>query len=126
MNHCVLAGHPDHESLARLARDDPNAYEALRSRLVNELIDGAPEAMQRRLRGLQFRIDQLRRLARTPLGATVKIYSLMWGSFLTLNRELSGFHSYRPHPEQSARIIEFRPRKGGSTAAPKFESEGER
>lgn len=116
MNHCLPAGHPDHESLAKLARDDPDAYEALRSQLVNDLIDGAPEQMQRRLRGLQFRIDQVRRLAHTPLGATVKIYTLMWGSFLTLNRELSGIHSAPPLAEQSARIIAFRPRQAEDAA----------
>lgn len=103
----VCAEHPDIEFLARLAKDDPDAYEVLRSRLVNELIDGAPESMQRRLRGLQFQIDQARRLAHTPLGATVRIYSLMWGSFLTLNRELSGLHSDSPAPERTARIIDF-------------------
>lgn len=110
MSNCLRVEPPDHEFLARLAREDPDAYEALRHRLVNELIEHAPEHAQRRLRGLQFRIDGLRRLARTPLGATVKIYSLMWGSFLTLNQELSGFHSDPPLTEKSATILEFPPR----------------
>lgn len=79
----------DLDLLRQLARDDAPAFEALRARLVGEFIATAPAAYQRRLNGLQFRVDQLRRLAKTPLAATIRISELMWESFLVLNRELS-------------------------------------
>ena len=78
--------------------------------------------MQARLRGLQFRIDGIRRLSRSPLGATVKLYDMMWASFLDMNDQLQGF-ARMTHPQhagpalveavdslgQEAKIIAFRP-----------------
>ena len=78
----------DHELLERLARDDPPAFESLRNELIAELIDSAPEECQRRLRGLQFRLDCIRRLTHTPLAALIKMQALMWESFLEMEQEL--------------------------------------
>lgn len=109
---------PSHEDLARLARDDPPAYEVLRRQLIDDFIARAPAHLRRRLRGLQFQIDGVRRLSRSALGATVKIYQLMWNSFLTLNDHLQDLS--RPEaplcaapgagdrPAKSAQIIPFR------------------
>lgn len=76
---------PSHADLSKLARDDPSAFETLRQALIAGVIDRAPERIRARLRGLQFQIDGVRRLARSPLGATVKICGLMWDSFLQMN-----------------------------------------
>jgi hypothetical protein len=81
----------DHASLSQLAHDDPEALEALRRKMVERCIAEAPVRLQARLRGLQFRIDGIRRLSRTPLGATVKIHEMMWASFLEMNDQLQGF-----------------------------------
>lgn len=101
-----------------MARDDPPAYEVLRRQLIDDFIARAPAHLRRRLRGLQFQIDGVRRLSRSALGATVKIYQLMWNSFLTLNDHLQDLS--RPEaplcatpgagdrPTKSAQIIPFR------------------
>lgn len=107
----------DYEGLSRLAHDDPAAYEAMRQRLIDRFIDNVPGKEQRRLRGLQFRIDQVRRLARSPLAATIKISSLMWSSFLCLNEELSGRHYVTPRPLKTAKVISFRPHRDSGGAA---------
>ena len=114
---------PSHEELSQLARDDPQAYETLRRALVENFIDNAPDKYKKRLRGIQFRVDHQRQLSHTALGSTVRIYKLMWGSFLCLNRtwqELAGagdrwgFLESRPIeeslPRTSAQILEFQPR----------------
>lgn len=98
----------DYDGLARLAQDDPVAYEEMRQHLIAHFIDTAPGKEQPRLRGLQFRIDQVRRLAHTPLAATIKISALMWNSFLTLNEELSSPRYARPRQVKSAKVINFR------------------
>jgi len=79
---------PSHDVLSKLARDDPEAFEELRRELNDDLINNAPERMQPRLRGIQFRVDAMRQLSKSPLGAAVRVYSLMWESFLEMNREL--------------------------------------
>ena len=81
-------GLPSQKELAQLARDDPQAFEALRTELIETTILRAPERLQLRLRQLQFRIDGVRRLARTPLGALLKMQAMMWDSFLCLNEAL--------------------------------------
>jgi len=115
---------PSHEILAQLARDDPQAYEALRRDVIERFIDSAPANMKARLRGIQFRVDYVRQLSRSELGATVRVYKLMWESFLSLNdgwqnlahakarhadtRESSSADAYVP--ARSAQLFEFRPR----------------
>ena len=114
---------PNFDALCRLARDDPQGYEALRQDLIERFIDAVPEAKKRRLRGLQFRIDMERRLAHSALGAVVRVYELMWKSFLNLNDNWQDLlqpnakvAALRPAiagkpclPGQPARIIAFRP-----------------
>jgi len=81
----------DHDRLSQLAREDPVAFENLRNELITDFIDHQPEKFHHRLRGLQFRVDGIRRLSRTPLAALLKIQTLMWDRFLTLNQELRSF-----------------------------------
>lgn len=115
---------PDHEFLSQLALDDPPAFEALRAELIERAIAEAPERMQARLRGLQFRIDAIRKLSRSPLGATVKINAMMWESFLEMDQQLQAFVRLTRSPEagpalpaevdeapKKAQVIEFRARR---------------
>jgi hypothetical protein len=81
----------EYELLSRLARDDPSAFEALRSEMISDFIEHKPERYRRRLRGLQFRVDAIRRLTHNPLAALIKIQALMWDSFLKMDQELQKF-----------------------------------
>lgn len=98
---------PDHDAMACLAREDPEAFERLRRDLLDGMIERAPDHLKPRLRGVQFRVDQVRQLAHTPLNATIRISELMWKSFLSLSDELSGRANRNEEPA-SARVIDFR------------------
>ena len=114
---------PSHDELAQLARNDPQAFENLRSELIASFIEHAPPRHKTRLSGIQFRVDCERRLSRSPLGSTVRVYKLMWESFLSLNgnwqalvRAKEEFESPADaapaplcEPLPSARILDFRP-----------------
>lgn len=67
---------------AHLAVADPDAFEDRRSRLIEAFISSVPAERQPRLRGLQWRIDQIRRRARTPLASCITISRMMWDSIL--------------------------------------------
>lgn len=121
-----VSGLPDHAFLSKLARDDPPAFEALRLQLIERGIAEAPEQLQARLRGLQFRIDAIRKLSRSPLGATVKLNAMMWESFFEMDRQLQAFVRLARSSEagpallaeadeapKKAQVIEFRPRRPG-------------
>ena len=120
---------PSHQILSRLAQDDPHAFEALCTSLIERCIDNAPDRIQPRLRQLQFRVDGIRRRSRSPLGALLKIQALMWESFLHMDQELQNYARQstgasslpeptavqRAAPVRSARVIEFRPAPGRKT-----------
>jgi hypothetical protein len=115
---------PSHEQLSQLACDDPRAFEMLRRELVESFIDSAPSRLKSRLRGIQFRVDGVRRLSRSALGSTVGVYQLMWTSFLRLNcawQEVvrlkeegmvthASMVALHQLPNGNARILEFKPR----------------
>lgn len=106
----------DFDEWATLAQTDPVAFEARRSCLIEDFIQNSPGHLQRRLRGLQFRVDMERRRARTPMGACVRISGMMWDAFLgegglrdSLNALIKvGAPHGVPKTSGTARIIRFR------------------
>lgn len=68
----------DFDSLAQLAQSDPEAFEAKRLALIGKLIEGAPQELQQRLRGFQWRIDMERQRCSNPLQACIRISNMMW------------------------------------------------
>lgn len=68
----------DFDIWAHLAKNDPQAFEAKRLSMIEELIDQAPPALRQRLRGLQWRIDMERERCKTPLQACIRISNMMW------------------------------------------------
>lgn len=107
---------PDFETLARLAREDPQAFESLRRDMVDDFIDHAPSNRQARLRGLQFRVDAVRQLSKSDLGAAVKIYEMMWLSFRQLAdewnrlRQPGELHGTETPTRREAQVLPMLPR----------------
>ncbi|HET8706584.1 MAG TPA: DUF3135 domain-containing protein, partial [Pseudomonadales bacterium] len=80
---------PSFDELMNLAKNDPEGLEALRTRLVEDLITSAPTEYQRRLRGLQFQIDMERRRAHSPMAACIRISNMMHESLDRLREALN-------------------------------------
>lgn len=70
------------EDWAELAQTDPSAFEAMRLAAIDRYIEGLPPGQQKRMRQLQWRIDQERNLARTPMHACIRISRMMWDNIL--------------------------------------------
>lgn len=68
----------DFDQWLALASRDLQAFEAMRRSKINQFIAQAPKAQQDRLRRLQWRIDQERRLSKSPMGACIRISRMMW------------------------------------------------
>lgn len=78
-----LASHPfNFEQWADLARSDPKAFETERAAAVDAVIRRAPRDRQPRLRGLQWRIDQIRLRTHNPVVACERIHRMMWDAVL--------------------------------------------
>jgi len=65
-----------------LAQQDSDSFESMRLAAIEEFIESAPEARKQRLRCLQWRIDQERRLSRSPMGACIRISRMMWETLM--------------------------------------------
>jgi hypothetical protein len=106
----------DFNQWATLAETDPTAFESMRRDLIERLIESAPEERRLRLRRLQWRIDQERALAKSPLGACIRLSRMMWDRLLGDDGLLEQLQrvgterEYRQPRARSARILAFRPR----------------
>ena len=78
----------DIDEWQRLAVEDPQEFERRREAAIRAVIEQAPPEHQARLLQLQFRIDLERRRAKTALGATVRLQSMMWERFAALRAAL--------------------------------------
>lgn len=88
----------DFDSWLNLSRKDPDHFEIQRQNFIAEAIAQAPEERQQRLRGLQWRIEQMRQRAKTPTSACISISDLMWDVFAGEN----GLHSMLNAPRQKS------------------------
>ncbi len=72
----------DFDNLSDLAASDPEAFEAQRSALIEQVIQRAPRHRQQRLRGLQWRVDIVRERSQTPLAACIRMSEMMWDTLV--------------------------------------------
>lgn len=84
-----MAKLPDFDTLLTMHREDPDALEALRQRLTSELIEQAPSDYQRRLAGLQFRINMELRRASNPTARVLRLQGMMHDSVAELSHCLN-------------------------------------
>lgn len=77
--------HPDFDELLQLAKNDPARFEARRLEYIELFFSRIPPERHRRLRGLQWQIDQARHLARTPMASCLQIMNMMRDSLNRLN-----------------------------------------
>jgi hypothetical protein len=103
----------DFDAWATLARNDPQAFEAKRNVVLETAIQQAPAQRQQRLRCLQWKLDQVRHTAPTPMSATVRMQELMWDSVIGeggLLARLQQFQKAESSTETrvtSAKILQF-------------------
>ncbi|MDH5545842.1 MAG: DUF3135 domain-containing protein [Gammaproteobacteria bacterium] len=83
----ILKYQDDFDFWARLARRNPERFERLRSQMIAEFLNTAPEEKRIRLQRVQWRVDQARKLARNPVDSLNRISRLMWDELMTLNSE---------------------------------------
>lgn len=72
----------DFTAWSRIAQEDPDAFEAMRLAAIEDFLQTVPPESRERLRRLQWRIDQERRLAHSPMGACIRLSRMMWQQVL--------------------------------------------
>jgi len=79
--------HVDFDEMLVLAKTDLATFEAKRAEYIESFLNSVPTEKQTRLRGLQWKIDQTRQLARTPMASCIAISRMMWDSLLQLRSQ---------------------------------------
>ena len=92
-----------------LARQDPDEFERRRQLAIEQTIVRSIDTT-RLLRGLQWRIDTTRSLARTPLKACIDISGMMWDSLLALDFAFKNPKQIPASQHHNAAILQFRRR----------------
>ncbi len=81
---------PSFDELRKLADSNPEQLEALRQQMIEETINNAPPAFQRRLRGLQFQVDMERRRARNPMDSCIRVSKMMHDHLYQMRQTING------------------------------------
>lgn len=98
------------EEWASLARQDRAAFEKKRAAAIRRCIaeTAHDEAARRRLNGLQFRIDMLRRKHKNPLGACIALSQMMMDEARKLGTlDLSLLQPPPDTPSPGCKILPF-------------------
>ncbi len=110
----------DFETWERLAKEDPERFEAKRLEAIERLIASAPESKQQRLRGLQWQVDQTRARTKNPMAACTRVSALMWETvagkdgLLDSLTSLGDMATGTPRAEKTpAVVLPFKRRKAG-------------
>ncbi len=94
----------DFDTAMELAQTDPEAFERYRQDIVEAMIASAPESKRQHLRCLQWRIDQERKRAASPMAACVKIYLMMWDSVVLEGGLIDTMHNAHNTPHKKERL----------------------
>jgi hypothetical protein len=68
----------DFDEWAELAATDLTEFETQRRRVIEAAIRQAPASKQQRLRCLQWKLEQIRNTARTPMVACLRMNRMLW------------------------------------------------
>lgn len=106
----------DFDEWVRLAKEDPEAYEDMRQKMIQEVIDNTSPEVKRRMEGLQWKIDQIRSTSTNPMASCLKISQMMWENvtgedgLLDHMRQLNDPEQLQKlnKPKESAEIIDIR------------------
>lgn len=101
---------------SELFKTDPEKFESLRREKIEEMIQGASESSQRRLKGLQFQIDAKREIYKhKPFVSCIEISKMMHSSFEELRYELNKCLGNEQHldyqPQNSVNVDSELPRE---------------
>lgn len=92
---------PDFDTLKELATTEPARLDAILEQQIDQLMTRASPDQQRRLRGLQFKIDGQRRLAKNNLDSCIRIANMMRESFYVMRSGIIQFSEQGELPAES-------------------------
>jgi len=104
---------PTINHLISWAESQPELLQDWFEQELNDLIENAPISHQKKLRGLQFRIEMTKRRAKTPIASCIEISKLMYESFYDLKNVLDDTGLAKPNQStniksEKAKVLPFK------------------
>lgn len=99
----------DFNEWSELASNNPDEFETRRRNVIEEMIRQAPASKRTRLRRLQWRIDQTRKLSSSPMSACIKLSNMMWESIMGQRGLLEALEGRYPRHMgmETAQVVAF-------------------
>ena len=72
----------DFDEWSKIAREEPEKFEAMRQQMIDDLIAQAPTHLKPRMTGLQWQVDQIRKQAGNPMASCLQISQKLWANVL--------------------------------------------
>lgn len=88
---------------AKMAKEDPDAFEDMRKKMIQEVIDNTSPEIKRRMQGLQWQIDKIRSTSSNPMASCLKISQMMWDNVLGEDGLLENMRMLN-NPQEIAKI----------------------
>ncbi|RRJ85290.1 DUF3135 domain-containing protein [Aestuariirhabdus litorea] len=85
---------PSFDELMQLVQSDPEQFDALKARLIDQQIQDAPRHLQSRLRSVQFQADIKTRNSTNPVSRCVVLSNLMHEALDSLGEVISNPYAY--------------------------------
>jgi len=79
----------DFAEWAELSKSDPELFETRRQEVIGQFLGQCQERNSSRIQGLQWRIEQERKLSPSPMASCLHIYTMMWDHLTGDNGMLS-------------------------------------
>ena len=103
----------DFDEWSKMAKEDPDAFEDMRKKMIQDVIDSTSPEIKRRMQGLQWQIDKIRSTSTNPMASCLKISQMMWDNVLGEDGLLENMRALNnpeeisklKQPKQSATII---------------------
>ncbi|UYI47332.1 DUF3135 domain-containing protein [Vibrio natriegens] len=95
---------PSFDELMKMAQDDPEAFEHFRQEKAREMIEGASESMQPRLRAQQSHIDRVINNCKNPNHVNVVLINELQKQLITFRDALQG----NTPSEQAGNVVQFK------------------
>ncbi len=67
---------------AKIAKEDPDAFEDMRKKMIQDVIEATSPEVKKRMQGLQWKIDNIRSTSPNPMASCLKISQMMWDNVL--------------------------------------------
>ena len=93
----------DFDDWAKLAKEDPDAFENRRNQMIQDVIESTSPEVKRRMQGLQWQIDKIRSTSSNPMASCLKISQMMWDNVLGEDGLLENMRALN-NPEQISKL----------------------